>query len=66
MKDKNHSSDLEDCIEDLRIISLNPMDKKLLKQELLDKYSDYTIKLAKKINKENQNVNFKRNNTVTH
>ncbi len=42
----------KDCIEALRIIACNPIDKKLLKQELLKKYSYYTIKLAKKIIKE--------------
>lgn len=48
-KDKNHQSSVDQCIEDLRIIACNPIDKKLLKLELYDKYSDYTIKLARKI-----------------
>jgi hypothetical protein len=44
--------ELDDCIELLRIIACNPIDKKLLKQELYERYSDYTIALARKIIRE--------------
>lgn len=51
---RNKSSELDDCIEQLRIISMNPIDKKLLKQELYENFSDYTIKLARKIIRERE------------
>lgn len=44
--------ELDDCIELLRIIDMNPIDKKLLKQEMYKRFSDYTIKLARKIRRE--------------
>lgn len=52
-KGTGFSSSVDECIEDLRIISLDPFDKKLLKEELYNNYSDYTIKLARKLIREN-------------
>ena len=45
-------SELDDCIEWIRIIQSNPIDKKLLKQEMYQKFSDYTVKLARKLIRE--------------
>lgn len=48
-KKDNPDKDLKDCIEALRIIDCNPIDKKLLKQELKERFDDDIIKLARKI-----------------
>jgi hypothetical protein len=45
-------SELDDCIYYLRLINMNPFDKKLLKQEMYERFSDYTIALARKIIRE--------------
>lgn len=46
-------TDLQKCIEQLRIIQGNPIDKKLLKQELKRDFNEALIRKAKKILKDN-------------
>lgn len=43
---------VKECMETLFIISQDPIDKKLLKQELKDEYTDDEIKQAKRLLKE--------------